>query len=96
MFLNFMKPFRLVRWVAILVVLIATAGCDQATKHFARRRFSASEPKLLASGLMEIHARRESGSVPESGESHCPPELRGGISDPLGQVLGWWHCWLIC
>jgi len=86
MFMNFMKPSRVVRWVAILVVLIATAGCDQATKHFARSRFSASDPKLLASGLMEFTLAENPGAFLSLGES-LPPELRGGILT-IGTSLG--------
>ncbi len=76
----------MVRWVAIFLVLVATAGCDQATKHFARSRFSAAEPTVLASGLMEFTLAENPGAFLSLGDT-LPPVLRGGILT-LGTSLG--------
>jgi signal peptidase II len=81
-----MKPSFMVRWVAILLVLAATAGCDQATKHFARSRFSAAEPRVLAAGLMEFTLAENPGAFLSLGET-LPPVLRGGILT-VGTSLG--------
>jgi signal peptidase II len=81
-----MKPSIMARWIAILLVLVATAGCDQATKHFARSRFNAAEPTVVASGLMEFTLAENPGAFLSLGET-LPPVLREGILT-VGTGLG--------
>lgn len=49
-----MKPSRTIRLVALFVALVGTAGCDQATKHFARTELSRMGPVTLPGRFIEL------------------------------------------
>src|ERR1035438_9878929 len=65
------KPtrFRAIRLGAILLVLVCTVGCDQATKHFARTELSQMAPQALPGGFVELTLAENPGAFLSLGTS---------------------------
>jgi signal peptidase II len=75
--LCFMTQSRALRLLAVFVVLVFTAGCDQATKHLARSDFS-QRSATLAGGLIEFTLAENPGAFMNLGAS-LPEAARGGL-----------------
>jgi signal peptidase II len=50
------------RLVALLVVLLTTVGCDQATKSMAQSHLSGEEPRSFLNGLFWLHYAENPGA----------------------------------
>ena len=90
------KPLRVIRWVAICLILLATAGCDQTTKHFARSQLSQFGSAALPGGFVEFTLAENPGAFLSLGAS-LPETTRGalltfgvaiGLACLLAYVLG--------
>jgi signal peptidase II len=73
-----MKRFAAIRLMAVLLVLMGTAGCDQATKHLARAGLSQSGSTLLPGGFVEFTLAENPGAFLSLGAS-MPAAVRGGL-----------------
>jgi signal peptidase II len=74
------KPtrFRAIRLGAVLLVLVCTVGCDQATKHFARTELSQLAPQALPGGFVELTLAENPGAFLSLGAS-LPATVRGAL-----------------
>src|ERR1035438_2912273 len=70
--------FRAIRLGAVLLVLLCTLGCDQATKHFARAELSQLAPQALPGGFVELTLAENPGAFLSLGAS-LPASIRGGL-----------------
>src|SRR5437867_2484256 len=50
------------RLLAVLLVLLVTAGCDQATKHLARSQLSQVSSATLPGGFVELTLTQNPGA----------------------------------
>src|SRR6266404_8960304 len=73
-----MTPSRTLRLMAVGMILISTAGCDQVTKHFARTQLNQFEPAPLAGGFIELVLAENPGAFLSLGAS-LPEAARGGL-----------------
>jgi signal peptidase II len=80
-----MTPSRGIRLFAILLVLACTAGCDQATKHFARAELSLHSA-TLPGGFVEFTLAENPGAFLSFGASI--PEIARGTLFTIGVSLG--------
>jgi signal peptidase II len=80
-----MTPSRGIRLAVILLVLAGTAGCDQATKHFARTELSLHSTSI-AGGLIEFTLAENPGAFLSFGAA-LPPGVRNTLFT-LGVALG--------
>jgi signal peptidase II len=71
-------PSRTIRWLVVGLILISTAGCDQVTKHFARKQLNQFESSLLPGGFVELTLAENPGAFLSLGAS-LPESVRGGI-----------------
>jgi len=84
---------RAIRLVALFLILLGTAGCDQATKHFARTGFGRTTPAFLPGGLVELTLAENPGGFLSLGAS-LPLAARrvvltAGVSVGLALLLGY-------
>ncbi|MCX6928915.1 MAG: signal peptidase II [Verrucomicrobia bacterium] len=70
-----MIPPRAIRLVAISLILLCTAGCDQVTKHLARRHLSQAAPPSLSSHFIVFTLAENPGAFLSLGAS-LPPVAR--------------------
>jgi signal peptidase II len=80
-----MMPSRAIRLLVISLVLICTAGCDQATKHFARAELSQRGPIMLPGRFLELTLAENPGAFLSLGAS-LPQAVRTALT--LGVALG--------
>ena len=73
-----MVSTRALRLLAVFLVLLSTAGCDQATKHFARAGLTQWQSSPLAGGLIELTLAENPGTFLSLGAS-LPEPLRGAL-----------------
>jgi len=73
-----MTASRTIRLLAVLLVLACTAGCDQATKHFARRELPQFGSAALPGGFIELALAENPGAFLSLGAS-LPEPLRAGL-----------------
>jgi signal peptidase II len=66
------------RLLAVILVLIVTAGCDQATKHLARAKLSGVDSISMAGGMLELTLAENPGAFLSFGAS-LPAKARGGF-----------------
>ena len=66
------------RFLAGLLVLLSTAGCDQATKHLARTDLSQWRSSPIAGGLIEFTRAENPGTFLSLGAS-LPEPIRHGL-----------------
>jgi signal peptidase II len=71
-------PSRTIRLLVVALILISTAGCDQMTKHLARKQLNSVESTPLAGGLVEFVLAENPGAFLSLGAS-LPEGLRGGL-----------------
>jgi signal peptidase II len=64
--------------LAVGLILISTAGCDQVTKHFARKQLNQYETSLLPGGFVELILAENPGAFLSLGAS-LPEAVRGGL-----------------
>jgi signal peptidase II len=87
-----MTSSRALRLLAVFVVLVFTAGCDQSSKHFARSEFS-QHSATLAGGLIEFTLAENPGAFLSLGASlpQCARSglLTGGVSVGLALLLAY-------
>jgi signal peptidase II len=69
---------RALRLLAVFLVLLSTAGCDQATKHFARTGLAQWQSSPIAGGLIELTLAENPGTFLSLGAS-LPEPLRGTL-----------------
>jgi signal peptidase II len=80
-----MMPSRSIRLVVISLVLVCTAGCDQATKHFARAELNQTESIMLPGRFLELTLAENPGAFLSLGAS-LPQAVRTALT--LGLALG--------
>ncbi len=73
-----MIPSRTFRLLAVLLILLSTAGCDQATKHLARTELSQWRSSPFAGGLVELTLAENPGTFLSLGAS-LPEPIRHGL-----------------
>ena len=66
------------RLVALLVVLFATVGCDQATKSIAQSQLSATGPRTFLNGIVSLQYAENSGAFLSLG-ARLPLAMQHGI-----------------
>jgi signal peptidase II len=71
-------PSRTLRLLAVGLILISTAGCDQVTKHFARKQLNHYESSPLPGGFVELILAENPGAFLSLGAS-LPELVRGGL-----------------
>jgi signal peptidase II len=71
-------PSRTLRLLAVGLILLSTAGCDQVTKHFARKQLNQYESSLLPGGFVELVLAENPGAFLSLGAS-LPESVRGGL-----------------
>ena len=71
-------PSRTLRLVVVALMLISTAGCDQVTKHLARKQLNSAESTPMAGGLVEFVLAENPGAFLSLGAS-LPQWLRGSL-----------------
>jgi len=84
-----MTPSRTLRLLAVAMILISTAGCDQVTKHLARTQLNQFESAALPGGFVELVLAENPGAFLSLGAS-LPEAVRGGLFTAgigLGLVL---------
>ena len=69
---------RTIRSVALILVLVATAGCDQATKHLARTELSQMGASTFPSHFIEFTLAENPGAFLSLGAS-LPQAVRRAI-----------------
>jgi signal peptidase II len=69
---------RTIRLVALILVLVATAGCDQATKHFARTELSQRGSSTFPGYFIEFTLAENPGAFLSFGAS-LPQAARRAI-----------------
>jgi signal peptidase II len=74
---------RISRVLALAAVLVWTAGCDQATKHIARRELGGRDAVTLPGSFVEFTLAENPGAFLSVGES-LPPAARGAFTFGLG------------
>ena len=73
-----MNVSRKLRLAILLLVLTCTVGCDQVTKHAARRHLGESRIVLLPGGFGELRLAENPGAFLSFGAA-LPPGLRVGV-----------------
>jgi len=73
-----MNSSRTLRFLAALLVLLSTAGCDQATKHLARTELTPWRSTPLAGGFIEFTLAENPGTFLSLGAS-LPEPIRHGL-----------------
>jgi signal peptidase II len=64
------------RIAVMLVVLLTTVGCDQATKSMAQTHLSSAEPRAFLNGLFWLRYAENPGAFLSFGAT-LPPQLQG-------------------
>jgi signal peptidase II len=80
-----MTSTRVFRLITLLLVLVCTAGCDQATKHFARTQLGAKVSAVAPGRFVEFRLAENPGAFLSLGAS-LPQTARTALS--LGLCLG--------
>jgi len=88
-----MAPSRAMRLLAVVIALIVTAGCDQATKHLARTKLTPADSITMAGGMVELTLAENPGAFLSFGAS-LPEKARGGfftfgVAAGLTVLLAW-------
>jgi signal peptidase II len=78
---------RTFRLVALLLVLVGTAGCDQAAKHIARSQLSQLGSVTLPGAFLQFTLTENPGAFLGLGAS-LPQVARNGFAVSLGAGLG--------
>src|SRR5256885_8992952 len=73
-----MIPSHTLRLLAVLLILLSTADCDQATKHLARTELSQWRSSPLAGGFIELTLAENPGTFLSLGAS-LPEPIRHGL-----------------
>jgi signal peptidase II len=69
-------PSRVTRLLVVILVLLCTAGCDQATKHIARSELGPAGSARMAGGLLQFILAENPGAFLSLGAS-LPQSARG-------------------
>ncbi len=72
------EPTRTMRWMALFVILVFTAGCDQAAKHFARTELSQRASTTFPCRFLEFSLAENPGAFLSLGAS-LPQVVRSAI-----------------
>lgn len=80
-----MIPSRTIRLLAISLVLVGTAGCDQATKHIARTELGHMGSVSLPGRFIEFTLAENAGAFLSLGAS-LPESIRAALT--IGVSLG--------
>ena len=72
---------RTIRFVALLLILACTAGCDQATKHVARRELSRTGP--IPGSVLQFTLAENPGAFLNLGAT-LPSATRTALAAALG------------
>jgi signal peptidase II len=83
-----MTPSRKFRFIAISLVLICTAGCDQATKHLARAEFSQADFSSLRIRFLQFTLAENPGAFLSLGDS-LPQSARTALIFGVAVGLAW-------
>jgi signal peptidase II len=83
--MNVSGPSRKLRLVGLCLVLLCTAGCDQATKHLARAQLGHTGSVMLPGRLIEFTLAENPGAFLSLGAS-LPQAARGALT--FGAGLG--------
>ena len=89
-----MIPSRTIRLVAISLVLVGTAGCDQATKHLARTELGQMGSVALPGRFIEFTLAENAGAFLSLGAS-LPEAVRAGLTVSVGLGLACLLAYLI-
>ena len=73
-----MSPSRTLRFLAVALILISTAGCDQVTKHLARKQLNQFESSALPGGFVELTLAENPGAFLSLGAS-LPQRVRASL-----------------
>jgi signal peptidase II len=76
--MNESRRFRAIRLGAVLLVLVCTVGCDQATKHLARTELGQLGSQTLPGGFVEFTLAENPGAFLSLGASF-PAAVRGTL-----------------
>src|SRR6266478_6276466 len=79
-----MIPSCTLRFLAVFLVLISTAGCDQATKHLARTELSQWHSSPFAGGFIELTLAENPGTFLSLGASLPEPVRHGLLTVGIG------------
>jgi signal peptidase II len=79
---------------ALFVVLVCTAGCDQATKHVARTVLSQTGSVALSGSFIQFTLAENPGAFLSLGAS-LPTAVRGGLAVGLGVGLAFLLVYLV-
>ena len=85
---------RVIRIVALLVILVCSAGCDQATKHLARRGLSQTGSITLPGSFIQFTLAENPGAFLSLGAS-LPPVARRALAVGLGVSLAFLLVYLV-
>ncbi len=89
-----MMPSRRIRLIAIWLILVCTAGCDQATKHLARTELSQAGFSRLPGRFIEFTLAENPGAFLGLGES-LPQAARSAITVGVGLGLAFVLAYLV-
>ena len=89
-----MIPSGTFRLLALFIVVLSTAGCDQATKHFARSELSPVHSTVLPGGFVEFTLAENPGAFLSLGAG-LPETVRGFLTAALAAGLGALFIYLI-
>jgi signal peptidase II len=89
-----MIPSRTIRLVAISLVLVGTAGCDQATKHLARTELGQMGSVSFPGRFIEFTLAENAGAFLSLGAS-LPQAVRAGLTVGLSLGLAFLLAYLI-
>lgn len=81
-----MRRSRVIRLLAFLVVLVLSAGCDQATKHLARRGLGGAGSVTLPGAFVQLTLAENPGAFLSLGAA-LPQEARTALTMTLGAGL---------
>ena len=81
-----MTPSRKIRLIAISLVLVCTAGCDQATKHLARTELTQMGFSVLPGHFLQFTLAENPGAFLGLGDS-LPQTARSALAVAVGLGL---------
>jgi len=85
---------RIIRLVALVAVLVCTAGCDQATKRLARRELSQRGSVTLPGSFVQLRLAENPGAFLSLGAS-LPQAARSALTIGAGLGLAFLLAYLV-
>src|SRR5205823_141177 len=82
-----MKSLRQFRVLALILALLCTVGCDQASKHIARSQLNPAAPVSLLGGVIELTLAENPGAFLNLGASLPAVWRRGLLTTAVGLGL---------